>query len=215
MKIAIRISALSVALFASASQLSAQVLSLGLRGTGAYPTGDFSETSNNTAVLDAAKSGFGYGLDAGLQLGIAGVYASFDHIKFDCESRTCNSEGKYKLQGATAGVKLLMPGTGMVRPFVKGGVTFNELEGGYGTGQSTEIKTERKPGYEVGAGLDIGILGLLSFTPQARYVGQNFKYKVPGVNTTGAEASTGVNYFTFDLGLSVHNPLGGMMKMRR
>lgn len=215
MKTAIRISALLFALFLSASQLSAQGIYLGLRGTGAYPTGDFSDASNNTAVLDAAKSGFGYGLDAGLQIGIAGVYASFDHIKFDCESRTCNSDGKYKLQGATAGIKLLMPGTGMVRPFVKGGVTFNELEGGYGSGQSTELKTERKPGYEVGAGLDVGILGLLSFTPQARYIGQNFKYNVPGVTTTGAERSTGANYFTFDLGLSVHNPLGGLMKMKR
>lgn len=210
MKISTCTSAVAVALVLSASHMGAQSIYLGLRGDGAFPTGDFSETTGSATVVNAAKSGFGYGLDAGVQLGIAGVYASFDHINFDCESSTCNSDGKYKLLGATAGVKLLMPGTSMVRPFVKGGVTFNQLEGGYGSGQSTELKTARKPGYEVGVGLDIGILGLLSFTPQARYIGQNFKYKVPGVNTTGAEATTGVNYYTFDLGLSFHNPLGGM-----
>ncbi len=193
-----------------ASQLGAQGIYFGLRGGGAFPTGDFSnETTGSTAVLDAAKSGFGYGADAGIQLGPAGIYAGFDHINFDCASDTCNSDGKYKLQGVTAGVKLLSPSIGIARPFLKGGVTFNELQGGYGASQSTELKTERKPGYEIGVGLDVGFLGLLNFTPQARYIGQNFKYKVPGVNTTGSTATSGVNYFTFDLGLSVHSPLGG------
>ena len=212
MKNAIRTSAIVVALSLSTTQLRAQSMYFGLRGGGAFPTGDFSQTTGSATVLNAAKSGFGYGLDAGMQLGVAGVYAGFDHINFDCASSTCNSDGKYKLQGVTAGVKLLVPGSGIVHPWVKGGVTFNELQGGYGSGQSTELNTDRKPGYEVGAGLDIGILGMLSFTPQARYIGQNFKYKVPGVNTTTATPTQGVNYFTFDLGLSVHNPLGGMKR---
>lgn len=212
MKNAIRTSAIVVALSLSTTQLRAQSMYFGLRGGGAFPTGDFSQTTGSATVLNAAKSGFGYGLDAGMQLGVAGVYAGFDHINFDCASSTCNSDGKYKLQGVTAGVKLLVPGSGIVHPWVKGGVTFNELQGGYGSGQSTELKTDRKPGYEVGAGLDIGILGVLSFTPQARYIGQNFKYSVPGVNTTTATRTQGVNYFTFDLGLSVHNPLGGMKR---
>lgn len=211
MKLSIRI-AIAVAFVSLNAQLGAQGIYVGLRGTGAYPTGAFSDNSSgsSTAVIDAAKSGFGYGLDAGVQLGLIGVYAGFDHINFDCQSATCNSDGKYKLQGVTAGVKLQMPGIGIARPFVKGGVTFNELYGGYGTGQSTDLTTDRTPGYEVGAGLDIGFLGLISITPQARYIGQNFKYKVPGVNTSGASATQGVNYFTFDLGLAVHTPFGGM-----
>lgn len=221
MKTVFRGMAVFVALTFSSSHLSAQSISLGLRGGGAFPAGAFSDelvTTNpggcsncdyaGSSFMTAAKNGFGYGLDAGLQLGIAGVYASFDHINFDCASNTCNSDGKYKLSGATAGVKLLMPGAGIVRPFVKGGVTFNQLEGAF---SGSELKTDRKPGYEIGAGLDIQVLGILSFTPQARYIGQNFKYKVPGVNTTGAERTQGVNYYTLDLGLSVHNPLGGIM----
>ena len=211
MKISLRLVVAVAGLSVIGSQLHAQGIYLGLRGGGAFPTGDFTQAfAGSTPVLNAAKSGFGYGLDAGLQLGPAGVYAGFDHINFDCQSNTCNSDGKYKLQGVTAGVKLLAPGMGIARPWVKGGVTFNELEGGYGSGQSNQLKTDRTPGYEVGVGLDIGFLGLLSLTPQARYIGQNFKYKVPGVNTSGASPTQGVSYFTFDLGLSVHNPLGGM-----
>ncbi len=198
-------------LIIGARSLDAQGIYLGLRGGGAIPTGAFSENSSTTggsALLDAAKTGFGYGLDAGVQLGVGGLYAGFDHIDFDCQSTTCNSDGKYRLQGVSAGVKLSSPSPGFVHPWLKGGVTFNQLTGGYGTSQSTELKTDRKPGYEIGVGIDIGFLGLLSLTPQARYIGQNFRYNVPGVNSTAAERTQGVSYFTFDLGLSVRNPLG-------
>jgi hypothetical protein len=197
------------AAFAAATSLQAQGLYFGLRGGAGIPTGTFSETTGSTTALQSAKTGFGYGADAGMGLGPIGIYAGFDHINFDCESNTCNSDGKYQLQGVTAGLRLNMPGQSMIRPFVKGGVTFNELKGGYGTG-SQPLTTEKNPGYEVGVGLDISFLGLFSITPQARYIGQNFKYDVPGVNNTAAQPESGVNYFSFDLGLQVHNPLKGL-----
>jgi hypothetical protein len=187
----------------------AQGIYLGLRGGAGVPTGDFSNTTGSSSTsLDAAKSGFGYGLDAGIGLGPIGVYAGFDHINFDCQGDTCNSDGKYKLQGVTAGVRLNLPGASLVRPWIKGGVTFNQLEGGYGT-TSQKLTTDRNPGYEIGAGLDIPIFGIFSIYPQARYVGQNFKYDIPGVTNTASSPETKANYMTFDLGLSVHNPLGG------
>jgi Outer membrane protein beta-barrel domain len=199
-------------LFAATSTVEAQGIYFGLRGGAATPTGAFSDaTTGSSTALDAAKSGFGYGADAGVGFGIIGLYAGFDQINFDCESANCNTDGKYKLQGVTGGLKLGIPGFTRVRPFIKGGVTFNELQGGYGA-NSQKLTTEKNPGYEVGVGLDISILGLLSFTPQARYIGQNFKYDVPGVTNTAAQPEQGVNYFTFDLGLSVHNPLKGMRR---
>jgi hypothetical protein len=195
------------ALLFLASSLSAQSIYFGLRGTGSIPTGAFAETgtssTTNAAVIDGAKNGFGYGLDAGIGLGPIGVYVGFDHIKFDCETATCQSDGKYTLSGATAGVKLSLPSKSIVRPFVKGGVTFHDLEGGYGGSQSNSLSTEKTPGYEIGLGADINLLGVFSFTPQARYVGQQLKAKIPGVNTPAADG-TGVNYFSFDLGFSVH-----------
>lgn len=205
------LSALVLLVLVGAQSVGAQGIYFGLRGGAATPTGAFSDASASTTALDAAKSGFGYGADAGIGFGLIGLYAGFDHINFDCESTTCNSDGKYKLQGVTGGVKLGIPGMNRVRPFIKGGVTFNELQGGYGA-NSQKLTTDKNPGYEVGVGLDISILGLLSFTPQARYIGQNFKYDVPGVTNTAGQPEQGVNYFTFDLGLSVHNPLKGMRR---
>jgi hypothetical protein len=198
-----------IALLLATSPLAAQSISIGLRGTGSIPTGSFAETGSssttNAAVIDGAKNGFGYGLDAGIGFGPIGIYLGFDHIKFDCETTTCQSDGKYTLEGATAGVKLSLPSKSIVRPFVKGGVTFHDLEGGYGGSQSNSLSTEKTPGYEIGLGADINLLGIFSFTPQARYVGQQLKAKIPGVNTPAADG-TGVNYFSFDLGFSVHTP---------
>jgi hypothetical protein len=191
------------------SPLAAQTISFGLRGSGSIPTGSFAETgtssTTNTAVIEGAKNGFGYGLDAGIGLGPIGIYAGFDHIKFDCQTTTCKSDGTYTLSGATAGVKLSLPSKSIVRPFVKGGVTFHDLEGGYGGSTSNSLTTEKTPGYEIGVGADVNLAGIFSFMPQARYVGQQLKAKIPGVNTPPADG-TGVNYFSFDLGFAVHTP---------
>jgi hypothetical protein len=204
-----RIIAAALSLVLVTSSLAAQSIYFGLRGTGSIPTGAFADSGTsstaNNAVIAGAKNGFGYGLDAGIGLGPIGIYAGFDHVKFDCETTTCKNNGKYTLEGVTAGVKLSLPTKSIVRPFVKGGVTFHDLEGGYGGTQSNSLSTEKTPGYEIGLGADVNLLGIFSFTPQARYVGQELKAKIPGVNTPAA-TGTGVNYFSFDLGLSLHTP---------
>ena len=198
-------------LVASATTLSAQYISIGLRGTGSVPTGSFGgdESAANSALIEGAKNGFGYGLDVGVGIGAIGAYAGFDHIKFDCETTTCRTDGKYTLQGATVGVKLAVPGMPRFRPYVKGGVTFNDLQGGYGGSSSNVLTTDRTPGYEIGVGFDYTFAGLIALTQQARYVGQNLKATIPGVTTPTTETNTGVNYFTFDIGLSLHTPFGG------
>ena len=193
---------LALALVLLSTPLSAQSISLGLRGTGSFPTGDFAEdqTAANDALIQGAKQGFGYGAEVGIGFGPIGAYGSFDHIAFDCE--TCAAEGEYTLQGVTVGLKLRAPSVSRVRPFVKGGVTFNHLKGEYGGTSSGGLSTDRQPGYELGIGADLGILGLVSIQPQLRYVGQNFKGKIPGVTNNATAPESGVNYFTFDLGLA-------------
>lgn len=203
--------ALAAGFMSLASVVTAQAISIGLRGSGTFPTGSFSETQTSSTssdvVIAGAKSGFGYGLDAGLSVGPIGVYASFDHIKFDCQTATCQTDGKYTLQGVTGGVKVYLPRFSIARPYVKGGVTFNDLQGGYGGQSSNALTTDHAPGYEVGGGLDVSFLGIFSFCPQVRYVGQNLKAKIPGVIAPAA-TGTAVNYFTFDAGMSVHTPFG-------
>ena len=200
---------LSVAL---ALPLSAQSISIGLRGTGSIPTGSFAEdqTAANDALITGAKNGFGYGLDVGLALGPIGVYAGFDKIKFDCETATCQSTGKYNMQGVTVGAKFSLPVASRFRPYLRGGVTFNDLEGSYGSSVSPNgLTTERTPGYEIGIGADYTLMSVFSITPQARYIGQNLKAKIPGVITPTTATEQGVNFFAFDLGFSIHTPFGG------
>jgi hypothetical protein len=100
----------------------------------------------------------------------------------------------------------------MFRPFVKAGVTFNDLQRGYGSSNGTStntLTTDKTPGYELGAGADLSFMGLFSLVPQVRYVGQKLKAKIPGVSSPNAEGQS-VNYLSFDLGLSVHTPFGSM-----
>jgi len=210
MRAASRIAVAAASLALVASPLRAQSLSIGLRGTTTLPTGSFADPqlSSSSELVAGAKSGFGYGLDVGLSFGPLGVYGGFDHVKFGCETAACQGDGDYTLQGVTLGLKGMASATSAVRPFVKGGITFNELKGSYGnsTSSATPFTTDRAPGFELGAGVDISLLGLVSVSPQVRYIGQNLKLKVPGV--TSSSTSQGVNYFTFDLGLSVHSPFG-------
>jgi hypothetical protein len=206
-----KIFGLAGALVGAASMLSAQSISIGLRGSGSFPTGAFSQqsqsTTTNDAVIEGAKSGFGYGLDAAVSMGFIGVYAGFDHVQFDCQTTTCQTDGKYTLKGVTAGLKLAMPSISLLHPYLKGGVTFNDLQGGYGGQSSNVLTADRAPGYEVGVGADVSFLGILSLCPQVRYVGQNLKAKIPGVSAPPA-TGTAVNYITADVGLSVHTPFG-------
>jgi hypothetical protein len=206
----LRFSVVAVGLLASAAH--AQSLSLGLRGTGSFPTGSFSQqqttTTTNGAFIVGAKNGFGFGLDVVLGLGPVGVYGGFDHIQFDCQTVSCQANGKYALQGVTGGVKLNMPSVNVLHPYLKAGVTFNDLQGGYGGSTSNVLTTDKAPGYEIGLGADVSLLQVFSICPQVRYVGQNLKAKIPGV-AAPEPTGEGVNYFAFDLGLAVHTPFGG------
>ena len=74
------------ALLISTSSANAQWIALGVRGSGSMPTGAFAEESSsasNTAVIEGAKNGFGYGLDLAAGIGMFGVYGGFDHVNFD------------------------------------------------------------------------------------------------------------------------------------
>jgi hypothetical protein len=186
--------------------VSAQWLSLGLRGTSSVPTGDFaeSESSSNDFLISGAKNGFGYGLEAGAGIGPIGAYAGFDRIRFDCAVTTCFDEGKYTLHGVSFGLKLSSRGYSIFRPFIKGGVTFNNLRGSYGSSPGG-LTADRAPGYEAGAGIEVKLRGLMSLLPQVRYVGQNLKARVPGITSPDPDGQ-GVNYLTFDVGLSFHSP---------
>jgi opacity protein-like surface antigen len=189
----------------TSAPLEAQLLYVGVRGGAGIPTGKFSETPAAAGQVAAgAKTGFGYGLDAGVNLGPLGFYAGFDRIEFDCEDGSCSSESKYKLQGISGGVRLSIPLFPVIKPWVKAGVTYNALDADYGpTSSLSDFETDRKPGYELGAGFDIPVAGgFLSLTPQVRYVRQKLDYEA-----NGETSSNDVNYYTVDLGLRLRSPI--------
>ena len=186
----------------------AQLFYVGVRGGAAIPTGTFSETSSvsGDAFFSAATPGLGYGVDAGIGAGLLGLYASADRIQFECDKDLCDERGKYKLSGVSAGVRLGVPLFPLIKPWVKAGVVVNDITGTLSGGAAaTRIETVRRPGYELGAGIDIPIAGIFSVTPQGRYVRQRLKYRL---EPAGAAAGPrDVNYYTFDIAFRLRSPI--------
>jgi hypothetical protein len=146
----------------------AQGLSVSLRGGGGLPVGEFAKaaTSDEGAMIAGAKNGFGYGLDATLSFTRSiGVYAGFDQVAFTCEDAACGRDGEYTMGGFTAGLQLAPLQVAGITPWVRGGVTFNELRGTYGN-DGNRVSSDRAPGYEVGAGINVPLLGVLSSPPR-------------------------------------------------
>lgn len=187
--------------------LEAQLFFVGVRAGAGIPTGSFAEAAQGAAsdgLVRGAKPGLGYGLDAGVGLGPVGLYVGTDRIQFDCQPQSCAASGKYKLTGVSAGLRMGIPLFPIVKPWVKAGIAVNELTGTFsGASSGTTVTTERRPGYELGAGVDVPVMGFFSITPQVRYVSQKLRYNFPG--TSGG--SRGVEYYTFDLGFRFRSPI--------
>jgi opacity protein-like surface antigen len=192
---------------ALATPVQAQLFYVGVRGGAAVPKGAFEneQFASQEQFLAGAKQSFGYGADAGINLGPLGFYAGYDKIDFDCAPGSCGSEdSKYKLEGVSAGVRLSVPLFPVIKPWLKGGITLAELESDFGpTSSRANFKTERTPGYEVGAGIDIPFGGIFSLTPQVRYVRQKLDLEIG----SGNKLTNDADYYTFDLGLRLRSPL--------
>ncbi len=197
----------------SASPARAQLFYFGVRGGAGIPTGGFGEAAPPSTdwALRGARPGLGYGLDAGLSLGpLLGLYAATDRIDFDCLSQSCASSGKYKLKGVSGGVRLGVPMPLLIplpKPWVKAGITYNQMTGTLeGAPARTEITTSKRPGYELGGGVDLPVMTFFSITPQVRYVRQKLKYQPPA--SSGISGGTReANYYTFDLGFRFRSPI--------
>lgn len=198
--------------FSSVSPIQgrAQLFYAGVRGGAGIPTGGFAEAgaASGDALLRGARPGLGYGLDAGLSLGpILGLYASTDRIDFDCQSQSCAASGKYSLKGVSGGVRMGVPLIPMIKPWVKAGITVNQLTGTLdGANGGTKFTTKKRPGYEVGAGVDLPVMTFFSLTPQVRYVRQKLKYEPPASSGL-ASGTREANYYTFDLCFRFRSPI--------
>ena len=179
---------------------SGQALYAGVRAGAGIPTGDFAQKSTatgNAAYLRGASPGLGYGLDAGIGSPLLSLYDSYDHIQFGCQSGACSTSGKYDLTGYAAGVRASIPLLMLFRPWVKAGITYNQMKGNV---DSTSVETNKRPGYEVGAGADIPILmGFFSLTPQVRKIRQRL--------SPAGGSRRDVDYYTFDIAFRIRTPI--------
>jgi hypothetical protein len=204
------ITAIAIGLLASVASSASAQLTISARAGGGIPMNAFAEAAENSeenVLLAGAQAGFGMGLDAALALSSRfGLYAGFDQVQFGCREANCGSKGEYTLSGISAGVQMSPTQSRAYRTWVRGGVTFSELDASYGA-QGRKLSSERAPGYEVGAGVHIPVLGILSLSPQIRYVGLNTRVRVPGVDAPVSEQNVG--YMVVDLGLGFGSPFGG------
>lgn len=185
---------------------AAQAIYAGVRGGAGVPTGSFSEETTATgdaALLHGAKAGLGYGFDAGLGASLVGFYASYDHVQFGCQSGSCASSGKYELTGVSAGARVGIPLFPLIKPWAKAGVTYMRMKGSV---SGSAVTTERRPGYEVGGGVDIPILmGFFSLSPQIKMVRQKLEPVIASSSaTTGGKRPA--DFYLFSLGLTVRSP---------
>jgi len=194
------------AMLSVSNESDAQAIYAGVRGGVGIPTGTFSEkatATGNAALLHGAAPGLGYGFEAGLGSTLLGFYGSYDHVDFDCQSASCDTSGKYTLTGISAGVRVSVPLLPLLKPFAKAGVTYMQMKGNV---SGSDVTTEKRPGYEIGAGVEIPILvGFFSLTPQIRRVTQKLEPVIASSSaTTGGKRAA--DFYAFSLGLNVRTP---------
>lgn len=210
MKLAARIAFGTALVAATALPAGAQLFYVGVRAGAAIPTGSFSEEGLSTgsdALLMGATPGLGYGVDAGIGAGLFGFYAGYDRIQFNCADASCATSGKYELEGYSGGARVGIPLLPLLKPWAKAGVTLNEMTGTLGGSGGEQVRTKRRLGYELGAGIDIPVLGgFFNLTPQVRHVRQNLEPYIPSSSSaTGGRKPA--NYYTFDIGLRLRSPI--------
>jgi opacity protein-like surface antigen len=207
MKSRICIAALICVTAVDARSIEGQALYAGIRGGAGIPTGEFSDAANSTgnaALLRGAAPGLGYGFDAGLGASLVGFYASYDRIQFGCQSGSCAASGKYELTGVSAGARVGIPLLPLLKPWARAGITYMQMKGSVA---GSPVTTEKRPGYEVGAGVDIPILmGFFSLSPQIKLVRQKLEPVIATSSaTTGGKRPA--DFYVFSLGLNVRSPI--------
>jgi len=139
--------------------------SVEVRGGIAIPTGEFGEDEDGLGV----KSGTTLGANATFHfMPLLGIYAGYSRNQFDIEGE---DDADIIDSGFEAGVRLAVPTPLIpIDPYVKVGAVYHDLKLQSGDG-NTEIAftSDRSFGFEVGAGVGIGLGPKLSFTPQVTY----------------------------------------------
>jgi hypothetical protein len=189
---------LAIALVAASDAQAQGILpfSIEARGGLAFPTSDF--PTGNGGVGEA-ENGVGFGVNAAFNFlpGVA-VYGGWDRVTFGAgDTLLGGGDAEFIDQGFAVGGKLSLP-LGLlvgVSPWVKAGALIRtlDLEGNEGESLFAGEASGRSTGFEVGAGVDIPLGLVLSFTPGVTY--RTYKPDF------GGESDDAVSYVDVSLGL--------------
>lgn len=174
-----------VATAAFAAPAAAQIpnvtpFSFEVRAGGAFPTGDFGEDSGDDS--GDVKSGYTLGANATFHLmPLIGIYGGYTYNRFGLEN--LNSVDAVD-QGIDLGVRLAIPTPLIpIDPYVKAGLVYHRLGlEGPTDGEDFITDSDSSLGFEVGAGIGLGIGPKLSFTPQVTYTRYEPKFDGEGID---------------------------------
>ena len=140
--------------------------SLEVRGGIVFPTGEFGESGEED--VGDVEDGITYGANATYHfIPLVGIYAGYTRSQFGVEGL---EELDVIDQGFSAGVRLAVPTPLIpIDPYVKAGLVYNSLSFEFDGDGDDFIESDNSLGFEVGAGLGIGLGPKLSITPQVTY----------------------------------------------
>lgn len=169
------LSTLAAAAFAAPAQ--AQIpnftpFSVEVRGGLAFPMGDMTDTPDD---VGAVESGYTVGVNATYHfMPLLGVYAGYTYNRFNVEGI---EEFDVTDQGVAVGLRVAVPTPLIpIDPYAKAGLVFNTLGFELEDSEDEFEGSDRSLGFEVGAGVGIGLGPKLSFTPQVTYTRYSPKY---------------------------------------
>lgn len=186
-----------VAATAFAAPVAAQIpnvtpFSFEVRGGLAFPTGDFGEDSGDDS--GDVETGYTVGANVTFHLmPLIGIYGGYSYNRFGLENL---DDIDAVDQGFDVGVRLAVPTPLIpIDPYVKAGLVYHKIGvEGAAAGEDFISDSDNSLGFEVGAGLGIGIGPKLSFTPQVTYT----RYE-PQFDGEGFDSN--VEHFRVDVGL--------------
>lgn len=149
---------------------------LEVRGGLVFPTGDLGETEDD---VGSVETGFTFGANATFHfMPMVGVYAGYTRNQFGVEGI---DELDVLDQGFSAGVRLAVPTPLIpIDPYVKAGLVYHKLSFEFDGDDEGLPESDNSLGFEVGAGLGIGLGPKLSVTPQVTYTSYEPQYDGEG-----------------------------------
>lgn len=185
----------AVAATAFAAPVHAQIpnftpFSLEVRGGLAIPTGDLAETEDD---VGSVQTGYTFGANATFHfMPLLGVYAGYTRNQFGVEGL---EELEVIDQGFNAGVRVAVPTPLIpIDPYFKAGLVYNTLSFEFDGDGDEFVESDNSLGFEVGAGIGLGLGPKLSVTPQVTYTSYEPRYD-------GEDDDFKVQHLRLDLGL--------------